>query len=185
MSDESMRETVAEEAAEQIDVAKLISGDNIQEGVNAKEMGITIGRRAGERMGRSVGETVGETVHEIFTPGSGNRNVWEIGVDAKQSAASWINERTDEGREQIEEGQQRVKVEAAKVRDDLPSIENMDRETLDEMSDRDLESVAEEVGVKADQAREEMTTKILEAVPGHEESDEGDDGTTARPGDFS
>lgn len=228
MSDDSMRETVAEEAAEQIDVATLISGDNIQEGVNGKEMGIAIGRWAGERLGRSAGETVGMTLHEIFSSGPEHRNFWEICVDTKEGAVSWISNRTDEGREQIEEaeerieegqervkeeaeerieegqerieegreqieeGQERVKEEAAEVTDDLPSLEDIDRETLDEMSDQDLEAVAQDAGVKADQAREEMTTKILDAVPGHEEGEEEDDeeeeeydGTTGHSRDFS
>lgn len=181
-----MRETVAEEAAEQIDVAKLISGDNIQEGVNGKEMGIAIGRWTGERLGRSAGETVGMAIHEIVSSGPEHRNFWEVCVDSKDKASSWISTRTSEGREQLEEGEERVKEEAAKVTDELPSIEDLDRETLDELSGQDLESVAQEVGVTADQAREEMTTKILEAVPGHEEGEEEEDnGTTGQSRDFT
>lgn len=194
MSDDSMREAVAEEASEQIDVATLIGGDNIQEGVNGKEMGIALGRWAGERVGRSAGEAVGMTLHEIFASGPEHRNFWEICVDTKEAAVSWISNRTGKGREQleeaeerIEEGQERVKEEAEQVTDDLPSLEDIDQETLGEMSDRDLEAVAQEAGVKVDQAREEMTTQILEAVPGHEEEneEEKDDGTAGRSRDFS
>jgi hypothetical protein len=52
------------------------------------------------------------------------------------------------------------------------------------MTDHELESMAEEVGVKADQAREEITTKILNTAPGRE-ADEADDDTLGRVGDDS
>jgi len=181
--DESMRDTVAEEAAEQIDVAKLIS-EGLEEGVNGKELGVAIGRWAGRRWGRSVGETTGATVHEIFASGPEHRSFREVVRDAREGAVSWISDRTEGGRERVAKGEERVKEEASKVADELPAIDSIDRETLDDMTDQELESMAEEVGVKVDQAREEMTTKILDAAPGHE-ADEATGITSGQSGDDS
>jgi hypothetical protein len=191
--DESMRDTVAEEAAEQIDVAKLIS-EGLEEGVHGKELGVAIGRWAGRRWARSIGETVGATIHEILASGPEHRSFREVVRDAREGAVSWISnrteavswisDRTEEGRERVAKGEERVKEEATKVADELPAIDNIDRGTLDDMTDHELESMAEEVGVKADQAREEITTKILNTAPGRE-ADEADDDTLGRVGDDS
>lgn len=177
MSNDSMKETLAEEASEEIDFTEIIREGDLGEGVNAKEMGTSIGGWLGKRLGRSFGESVGATVHEVL---SGDRDVREAVSNAKNSVTEMVDKQTERGRnlveggrQRVQEGEERVESEASKVADELPSTDELSRETLEAMPIEELESVARDVGVKVDVAREEMTTRILETVGGSE--DEGGD----------
>lgn len=185
MSNDSVKEKLAEEASEDVDFVEIIREGNLEEGIDAQEMGTSMGTWLGMRLGRSFGESVGMTVHEVL---SGDRSLQETVNNAKKSVSQTVHKQASKGRslvqsgrQRVEEGEERIEEEASKVRDEIPSTDELSREALEAMPIEELESVAREVGVEVNVGREEMTKKILETVESDEEGS-GDGNTDSRIG---
>lgn len=96
-----------------------------------------LGRRAGETIGRRVGATAGRAFGEWLA-----------------TAFSTLDTDDESATESASETE----------RDGAASDHPDSREELDELSYRDLQQLAKDVGVKANLGREEMTDRIADAL---------------------
>ncbi|MDJ1430563.1 hypothetical protein [Halostagnicola sp. A-GB9-2] len=235
MSDGSdLKQLVADEVSEQIDVADLIGGGSLEDSINGDEIGASVGREFGDRIGRELGGAIGREVHETISEGleeekdrselrseltSAIKDAFTEALedleasDSVASLAKGISEGSsledvleseededggngeteemdeDGGNGETEEMDEDDAVdeseEDGKVADedsttddeqdsdegdepDAGDLEGLRKETLEQfleiMSYSDLQSVAKDVGVKANLSREEMTERIVETV---------------------
>ncbi|ELY96987.1 hypothetical protein C482_14489 [Natrialba chahannaoensis JCM 10990] len=254
--DSSLKQLVADEVSEQLEVTDLIDGGSLEDGIDAGEIGAAVGRQFGEQVGRNVGASVGGEIHEVLSSavqerGEGGEEDTEAeaeadeteteteataeadedgriptqllselaaairrgvataleGSDARESAESVaqnvadgtslegvVDEATggedaeadeadtDDGGaedEEADEAEDQQETDESGLEQSAEDLENLRRETLVDflgvMSYEDLQSVAKEVGVKANLSREEMTDEIVDTVT-------DDDGGTADDG---
>ncbi|GAB7017847.1 hypothetical protein [Halostagnicola bangensis] len=242
MSDGSdLKQLVADEVSEQIDVADLIGDGSLEDSINGDEIGASVGREFGDRIGRELGGAIGREVHETISEGleeekdrselrseltaaikdaftetledleasdsvaslakgisegssledvleseddedGGNGEAEEMDEDGGNGEAEEMDEddAVDESDDAVDEGEEDGKVadEDSTTDDEQDSdegdepdagdLEGLRKETLEQfleiMSYSDLQSVAKDVGVKANLSREEMTERIVETV---------------------
>lgn len=107
--------------------------------------GEQIGRRLGERIGRVLGKKTGRVVGEWFGKKLTRENHTDDGGDAADS-----------------ERDEAVSDAAESTDSDVPQLET--RDELEEMSYRELQSLAKDIGVKANITKEEMIERLSDTL---------------------
>lgn len=148
MADESL--------ADRIDIAESLDLDDGGEG---DESGV------GERLGGAIGASVGRRIGTIV----GARLIDDLLLDRPSGPA---DEEASEGDRSTGDGEADADSEEATAPDDSPDDDTTEAESdgperiedLEELSYRELQSLAKDVDVRANLAREEMTEQIAEAL---------------------
>lgn len=190
MSDDSdLKATLVEELTERASVAALLGDSSLEEEIDVGEVGGAVGREFGARLGRELGGAIvrevqaaianegedGTSRGDIFTviDASIRRAISDVlrdfgGTNALESLLSDGVEESIGDEDASAEGEDGNVVEASPE-----DLEDLRRETLEDfldmMSYRELQSVAKDVGVKANLGQEEMTERIIDQVSGDEE----------------
>jgi hypothetical protein len=197
----SLTDTVAEEVSDQVDIGEVVKGEGVVDQLEGSSLGRAVGEAVGAFLGRRLGDLLfGRLLGRLGIADGENttrtgRLLRGLGVatartlatpavrdPAESALRNLIEKREGSAGESAGEGGGENDGEAtAEV--DAETLQSLKRETyrdlLERMDYAELQSLAEDAGVKANQKRETLVEELVEQF-GDESAEDGtaDDSAT-------
>ncbi|RQG92568.1 hypothetical protein [Natrarchaeobius chitinivorans] len=166
MSEKSgLKQLVAEEVSEQVEVTDLIGNGSLEDEVDGGEVGAAVGRSLGERIGRELGASVGRELHETIARGleDEERDLGDVRSDVTTAIRDAVTETVEDSsaRDSLESVGEAV-ADDSRVEGLLEETE--EKEEVEEEEVEEEEAEPDEDERESDETEEDSETAYAEAA---------------------